>query len=83
MYRGDHNDAKDSGECTHAEACQAADAFRSFMGDVDRAVGATVGLSVYDLPDFDFMEAFDAGESAADVAQQVLAEAGWDEGEEI
>lgn len=56
----------------------AAKSFDAFMKAVDAAVIATVGLSVHDLADYAFYDAFEAGESAKSVAKAVLAEAGWE-----
>lgn len=54
--------------------------FDIWMGQVDMAVHDTVGLSVYDLPDYPFRDAFEDGLDPEGVAEEVLFEAGWEEG---
>lgn len=46
--------------------------FEAWMRAVDVAVAALVGLSVRDLPDFAFRDAFDSGRSPAGVAKAVV-----------
>ncbi len=51
------------------------DNFDEFMAAVDKCVQRMTGLSVYDLPDYGFRDAFDDGESASYTARLALAAA--------
>lgn len=49
--------------------------FEVWMAAVDRAVERRVGLSVHDLADYPFRDAYDDGVPAARVARDVINEA--------
>lgn len=49
--------------------------FDVWMGAVDQAVYAKVGVSVYDLPDVAFRDMYDAGKAAAAAANAAIREA--------
>jgi hypothetical protein len=51
--------------------------FDQWMQQVDQAVDALAGCSVYDLPDFAFRDAYDGGLTPSEAARSVLTEAGW------
>lgn len=52
--------------------------FEDWMAQVDREVEKIAYVSVYDLPDYMFRDAYDDGEKPENVAKRVLEEAGWD-----
>lgn len=51
--------------------------FRVWMGLVDAAIASYVGLSSADLPVYPFRDAFDDGSDPAEVAGEMLEEAGF------
>jgi hypothetical protein len=51
--------------------------FEQWMEQVDEAVQAMVGCSVYDLPDYCFRDAYEEGRRPRSVARDVLKEAGY------
>jgi len=53
--------------------------FEDWMAAVDSKVEALTGLSVYDLPDYAFHDAWESGETAGRVARELLEEEGWSE----
>jgi hypothetical protein len=53
------------------------DEFEAWMHRVDLAVQSASGVSVHDLPDYAFRDAFDGGSPPGEAAREVLEEAGW------
>ncbi len=52
-------------------------AFEGWMEKVDQVVEATAGVSVHDLADYDFWNAWNDGESPQQVAKAMLIEEGF------
>lgn len=50
--------------------------FAAWMNRVDQCVEDAVGMSVFDLPDYEFAGAFEAGDTPLDTAMAILAENG-------
>lgn len=55
-----------------------AEAFRDWMVKVDARCLRVCGMSIHDLPDWDFASAFDAGEDPEDVADEVMEDSGFE-----
>lgn len=50
---------------------------KTWMKEVDQAVIAISGLSVHDLADYNFRDAWEAGESPEEVADAMLEDEGF------
>jgi len=53
------------------------DTYEDWMRRVDKCVEAIAGVSVYDLPDYCFRDAYEDGRRPSSVARDALKEAGW------
>ena len=53
--------------------------FDQWMRAVDRAVIATVGLSVHDIADQPFRDWYDDETPASEAAESALVDAGWEQ----
>ena len=51
--------------------------FETWMAEVDRRLVLACGMGVDDLPDCNYRDAFDAGISPKEIANEALDEAGW------
>ena len=51
--------------------------FETWMIEVDRRLVVACSMGVDDLPDYSYRDAFDAGMSANEVAEEALDNAGW------
>lgn len=51
--------------------------FETWMVEVDRRLVVACSMGVDDLPDYSYRDAFDAGISASEVADEALDNAGW------
>ncbi len=60
---------------TSSETAQSENAFAVWMKKVDAACEARFGISIHDLPDFCFRDAFDCGDSPARVALAAIRNA--------
>ena len=47
--------------------------FEQWMAGVDKQVQRRIGVSVYDLPDWNYRDAYDAGAGVVDTAKDVIA----------
>ena len=52
--------------------------FMKWMDRVNDIIQGRSGVGVLDLPDFAYRDAYDAGESPSEVAEEVLEENGFD-----
>lgn len=52
--------------------------FSKWLDEVDMLVAELSGVSVHDLADYGFRDAYEDGASPAEVAEDVLSENGWD-----
>ena len=52
-------------------------AYETWVSAVDRAVQEIAGVSVHDLADINFVDAFNDGQDPADVAAEILESEGW------
>ena len=52
--------------------------FKKWMSEIDAAVGRLAWVSVYDLPDYNFRDAYESGDTPEQVAMDILEAEGWD-----
>ncbi len=55
-----------------------AEDFHAFMVLIDRWISRKCGMSLMDLPDYDYASAFEDGNDPRAIALEVLMEAGWE-----
>jgi hypothetical protein len=56
----------------NSETAQSDSAFEVWMKKVDAVCNNRYGISIYDLPDFCFRDAFDDGETPASVVREAI-----------
>lgn len=51
--------------------------FEQWLKKVDSKVENTVGIGISDLPDIDYLDRYEAGDTPTQAAKAALREAGW------
>ena len=56
--------------------------FTAWLENVDSIFEGRTGMSVFDMPDYDFSAEFESGTEARDMVQTILDEEGFPEGDD-